>query len=453
MTPHHYRLFSIFVFLAPLLFFPLTLLPEGNPGSISWLPFAAFTGGELLLSLLFQYFYGQKRITRKKFLLIEYQLRTVFGLPLTVYFAVTAPHPFVALLRFLPALLLLGGRLTLIPALWHASFFFLGTIVFAVWHRRAWPVEGQWAVLVFGVILTSSFLLGRYSYYRLRREGLMLERRMRRTGRNLNGYREKERQLVTGHLPGSACEPYNRGERKIHERGTHLLVGIAFTGNHESLNDFQNAAEFLSPDQGLDTFCSRWDGWLDTLTGKMEGLGLTPAANNPFRFYGRLLEAEIAVGREERDAQWARLWKEVYGVLFGMYEILALEEGIRHLILGRGRRPWSLQVAVGLGEVTGLLGREVTPAWHYYGLLVSELERFLMELPAVYDARAEEGRMWLHPSFAGRTLLCFREEEIGRRGEWISPGALRPQFSRDDTGKKPHPDFFERMKYEDPGLI
>jgi len=137
MNPPPFFYLSLIIYLFPFLPVTFIRLQRGHLEGFSPIFFLAASTVEFIISCLILLRFSdldKERVTR-----YEYWLRTVLGLPLTIYCAETFMYGSVALLRFFPFILYLSFERKLSFIIWHTIFFTIGLLLFSMFLRSATP--------------------------------------------------------------------------------------------------------------------------------------------------------------------------------------------------------------------------------------------------------------------------------------------------------------------------
>lgn len=177
LAPAFPAAYGIFTSLAILLVIPHLLFVYTEFSEDSGFSYSFFLGGALLegiIAMLLLLLFRHHRIRRIDFIRIDRMLRTVFGLPLTIYLALEAPYGYMAYLRFLPVLVSISFLRGIRGGITHLSFFIAGLFIFSFFKTGRLFDSSHMQMIVYfslnSVLVILGILYGKEKMISLRRK-------------------------------------------------------------------------------------------------------------------------------------------------------------------------------------------------------------------------------------------------------------------------------------------
>ncbi len=447
---------SLFACFAPIFVLFLQRFFAEPRGLFQFGFFALGAGAELCLDAWLVARYRAGRITRRRFLLLQYLNRTVVGLPLTVYLAAAHRYGFVALLRFLPAVYGLAASGPRLRAGWFAALFALGVIAYRILQDVAPPGEREIVIVLAALAL--AFLILAYDLRRRRAELRALARRRAdlRVRRERDHVRARETRLLQALLPPSAVERFQKDRPMRPEPGYYAALGFYFPELNDRAGDFARDGERLSVADAIYELQREWNLFCEHFRTRMLECDLIPLSGTASITGVRLLDANAP---PDREALRTLLFRE-RRLLFQLYfEGLRLRDfclRTRRQLEQRGRRGWFCRAALAVGDAVLMQTGGENPAPALRGPLAAELKRRLAhdapinQTTFMKDERriSQEDSFLIQPALIDIFAPYFVESQARYDQAWLAPGQLRPQYAKDDSGLEAAPDFFERLQQE-----
>lgn len=356
--------------------------------------FLAGSGAEFLLDLLLRRFYFRGRLTRRRFFFLQYLVRTIIGLPFTIYLALGAATALPGLFRFLPVLVLVDRSRQAGQFAGQVFFFAAGVFLYALLVDVGLPDERGWMVLA-----AYSGLAGLLSVELQRRHRAGLARAVLRRERHLWRLRHdhvvaREGLLLRSILPEDDVRRRQSDRDVSGESGEFLVLAVNFPGMHQAAEDAR-----VTGGDALAEFQRAWDLQYDHLRRRLEDLGFTTDLDG-----GGLLRAARRLESGSGDLDVV-----LFPLVFETLELLHFVARNRRAREGRGRRAWRAEAAVAAGCAVRGSRSSYNPAPSFRGPVIEELERRLLFVPAMNqtaflaDERTTGGagdRLLVHPDLA-----------------------------------------------------
>lgn len=447
---------GLFACCAPLLVLLIQRFFAEPRGLFQFGFFALGAATELALDAWLVARFQSGRMSRRRFLLLQYLNRTVVGLPLTVYLAAAHRYGFIALLRFLPAVYGLAVAGPRLRAGWFAAFFAFGVIAYRILRDVSPPGEREIVIVLASLAL--AFLILAYDSRRRDAERQMLTRRRAdlRVRRERDHIRARETRLLQALLPPPSIERFQKDRPLRPESGYFAALGFYFPELNERAGDFAREGERLSSADSVQELQREWNLFSEYFRTRMLECELIPLSGAASITGVRLLESNVPT---DREALRSLLFRE-RRLLFQLYfEGLRLRDfclRTRRQLEQRGRRGWFCRGALAAGEAALMQTGGENPAPALRGALALELKRRLAhdapinQTTFMKDERriSQEDSFLIQPTLIDIFAPYFVEAQARYDQAWLAPGQLRPQYAKDESGSEAAPDFFERLLQE-----
>lgn len=449
---------SLFIFFAPLVCLALEVVVSG--GGKPFFATGIFLAGtllELLLDGLLRRRAAQERITRSRWLSLQYLNRTVLGLPLTIYLASAAISPATALFRLLPVVYLLCQSRQRSQPILHLILYLIGFFLYVAGLRYSWPGEREWLQAATGFGLGALVLWREHLGAKRTLVAARLRRELSRRTRAYRHVAARESRLLDAILVTPERVRRYRDDRAIAPvAGDMLCVAVAFFDPHQAVYDLVRRAreERGNAEAALQEFEHEWDLCVDQYRTKFAQAGCLLIVGDRLIY---AIDSNFASGKFDGAPGSERVAQErLLELIFVVRSLLAFTGRSRRALEGRGRVGWSAQAAVAHGfgalvrrgpENPGIVGR---------GPVFRAVEGQLFAAARGADAAGSFGdgqarllpateKIYVQSALAEPVRRAFQGEESGEN--WFSPGLLQATFSTGGEGLEPVPDFFERLRY------
>ncbi len=403
--------------------------------------FLAGTGAEFLLDLLLRRFLYRGWINRRRFFFYQYLVRTIIGLPFTIYLSLGAATPLPGLFRFLPVLVLVDRSRLVSQFAGQVTFFAAGVFAYALLVDLGLPDERGWIVLIAysGLAALLGVELQRRGSARLARARLRRERGLWHL--RYDHIAAREERLLRSILPEADVRRRQADREVAIEAGEFLVLAMSFPGLHAAGQDARDAG-----DEAVLELQRSWDLQYDHLRRRLEDQGFVVNLD------GMMLQAARRLDRDSGELE-----ELLFPLVFEARELLRLVARDRRAREGRGRRGWRAEAAIAAGSCVRGRRSSYHPAPAFRGPVMDELERRLLFVPALNQTafladernveRAGE-RLLVHPDLAAWVRPYFAAGDGVFDQKWFIPGLIHPNYSIGAEGLEAVPDILERIRFE-----
>ena len=435
---YHFQL-SLFILLVPLPCLALVRYILGNTGGLSGLFFFPGLVLEFAFFIYLYFLYDSGRINHRKLIQGEYLLRSVLGLPLTIYFTIAAPFGgFCALLRFLATLLILTRGTALTPPVFYSLFYTAGLLVFSALQSSGPPRPIHFlvalAAALMGTLISGGFFWERKNLLAAKKS----ERDNKRTRRRLGRLEKRETEYLSRVLPEFQVRNFREERKLVPEEGIYLLVCLSFSGVDQSLDYYRKSRTGSHRDVLLE-FEEEWNRYLEYILRQLRAVGMTGGAHGDFWFFGRSLDLREAPAN---DILREKFQADIFPVIFQLDELLRFTERSRRALESRGQKGWYLEGAISLGPAVGMSQGGGNPGWTFRGDLARRMREFLAR-----RAPEDSPTRWIGNELAPLLSRVYQSDSVRRLSDWHAPEFLLAEFSEEGRGLLPGSDFYDRIKY------
>jgi hypothetical protein len=430
------------IWFAPLVYLALAgILIERQPYFAPGF-FLAGTSLELAIDAFLRWGGTPGRFTRHGFHRWQYLNRTILGLPFTIYLAMGAAYPAVALFRLLPALYLFGQNRQFTQSCAHLGLFAAGLFIYGgILHYR-WPGDRGILIAAIGCGLGALVMVRERLTARLTLVAAGTRRELLRGAARLQAATRREKRLLRTILPDAAVRLYQQNRNIEPEAGEFVCVAVAFPDLNEAAAAWvRPAAAEMSQADTLREWEHEWELCVDRYRSGLSEAGCGLVLNTGMTIYGacRLASGELTSADEQA----------IFRLVFATRTLLEFSERSRRLLEHRGRSGWRALAVLATGSAV-LTGTGPSNAGRVLrGPLAATLEQGLLAMARMRPEPGRVDRLWLAAMPAAIVRPCFAPSELrfSEDEKWLSPGLLRADYSTGGDGVQPVPDLLERVRY------
>jgi len=381
--------------------FPLPFFLTGQAAAIS-LAFYLFVS---LLEVVALYYLERSRlrgsISRRRFLFLNYLVRSIVGLPLSVYFTALSQTGIPGIGRFFFSAAALMEKGSLVHGILFSIFFSAGLLLFTGIKDSSFPEARTYELAAFSLVLSLLLLAGNLRDRALRKNRAVEKRKSAALGRLLAARDQAIDEMRIDSVPSLAKE-IGSGEN-LPLSGSFLVLKFEFPGLNDSALSFLEAVDYASFADAVRDFHLEWQRYAAYLRKELLAKG----------FWTGALNGQGMAALQLRDSSADR-WEETGGLLL---ELLHFSDVCQRRLLQRGRRGWGIRICAHAGsvvltsdgtvagcvpvgrildELRDFQEKKTGPGLYLHRSISGHFQKNLQLLPAILDF--DEGRVLVRPS-------------------------------------------------------